>query len=237
MPYKDVSELPENVTSKLPKKAQRMWMSTFNASFDKYGEDRARKIAWSSVKSKFKKVEGKWVAKASDFDTTDSVYYEFELEGKNITESLDEDVVYYDYVLSSTSKDGNNKNFSELFLKRAAELINEEGLVGYIPEGEEHGLFKRLKEEGKNAKEVEDTIQNLDSGVKAIKAVYQNNKLHTTIAVKKDKVPMVDQFNGISVEAWIPKGCEVNDTYLQGKFVGFAFTNKPSNPDAVRVSA
>jgi hypothetical protein len=32
-----------------------MFLSTFNASYDKYGEEKAFKIAWASVKKKFKK--------------------------------------------------------------------------------------------------------------------------------------------------------------------------------------
>jgi len=62
MPYKTTAELPENVTNVLPSHAQRIFMKAFNASEGKYGEDRARKIAWSAVKKAgYKKdKDGKW---------------------------------------------------------------------------------------------------------------------------------------------------------------------------------
>lgn len=63
MPYKSNVELPTQLKS-LPAEAQTIFRKAFNASFSKYGEVRARKIAWSAVKNVFEKnKEGKWVKK------------------------------------------------------------------------------------------------------------------------------------------------------------------------------
>jgi len=63
MPYSSISELPAQVQS-LPSGAKKIFMSAFNASYDKYGEERAFKIGWGAVKNKYKKGKGgKWQRK------------------------------------------------------------------------------------------------------------------------------------------------------------------------------
>lgn len=62
MPYSNISQLPINVKNVLPKTAQRIFMRAFDSSYGRYGDDVARKIAWSAVKKKYKKSKtGKWV--------------------------------------------------------------------------------------------------------------------------------------------------------------------------------
>lgn len=75
MPYKTISELPENVRHALPKHALDIYKEAFNAAYDKYdqpserreGVDReevAHMIAWSAVKKKYQKGgDGKWQPK------------------------------------------------------------------------------------------------------------------------------------------------------------------------------
>jgi cation transport regulator ChaB len=46
MPYPTNKDLPDNIKV-LPGEAQTIYRKTFNASFDEYGEERSRKIAWS----------------------------------------------------------------------------------------------------------------------------------------------------------------------------------------------
>lgn len=60
MPYKSVKSLPESVQG-LPSKAKRIFLKAFNASYEKYGEERAFKIAWSAVKKSYMKRKGKWI--------------------------------------------------------------------------------------------------------------------------------------------------------------------------------
>jgi cation transport regulator ChaB len=56
--------MPIEILKKLPKEAKKMWESTYNAAKEKYGPDRASKIAWAAVKKKYKKEGNNWVLKA-----------------------------------------------------------------------------------------------------------------------------------------------------------------------------
>lgn len=74
MPYAKVSELPDSVTDNLPKHAQKIYKEAYNSAWDQYSdpddrrgdasrEETAHKVAWSAVKNKYKKQDGKWVKK------------------------------------------------------------------------------------------------------------------------------------------------------------------------------
>lgn len=65
MPYRSNQELPAQVKV-LPEHAKTIWRKAFNNSYLKYGEDRARQIAWGAVKKSYKKVGGIWVKKERD---------------------------------------------------------------------------------------------------------------------------------------------------------------------------
>ena len=73
MPYKGISELPEQVKNVLPDNAQEIYKEAFNSAWDEYDqpeerrgdrsrEETAHRVAWSAVKNKYKKDEktGKW---------------------------------------------------------------------------------------------------------------------------------------------------------------------------------
>lgn len=67
MPFAKNSELPKGVRDNLPEAAQNIWRGAFNGSFNSTckGDDScASKIAWSAVEKKYKKENGKWVARA-----------------------------------------------------------------------------------------------------------------------------------------------------------------------------
>ena len=65
MPYNKVSDLPETIRV-LPKPAQELFLKVFNESVKQgKSEDMAFKIAWGSVKQKYHKPKGKWIAKSS----------------------------------------------------------------------------------------------------------------------------------------------------------------------------
>lgn len=72
MPYKSKRELPKGVRNNLPLDAQEIYQDTYNNAEDYYSdktkrknpkeskEEVAAKVAWSAVKSKYKKVDDKW---------------------------------------------------------------------------------------------------------------------------------------------------------------------------------
>jgi cation transport regulator len=55
MPYKQITQLPDNVTNNLPKHAQEIYKEAFNY-----------RVAWSAVEQKYEKNDkGNWVQKDS----------------------------------------------------------------------------------------------------------------------------------------------------------------------------
>jgi len=76
MPYKKVGELPESVKDNLLRHAQEIYLAAFNSAWEQYqhpadrrgDDDRetvAHKVAWSAVKEKYEKRDGRWTEKAS----------------------------------------------------------------------------------------------------------------------------------------------------------------------------
>jgi len=72
MPYDDIRELPEQVQEHLPKHAEEIYKSAYNAAWEQYKdpqqregtrEEVAHKVAWAAVKKKYEKQDGKWVKK------------------------------------------------------------------------------------------------------------------------------------------------------------------------------
>jgi cation transport regulator len=65
MPYSTNSDLPDNVKSSLPERAQTVFRTVFNAQLATgKSEDIARKVAWTAVKNGWKKDGEEWVRKA-----------------------------------------------------------------------------------------------------------------------------------------------------------------------------
>lgn len=79
MPYKNRSELPEQVRDNLPKHAQEIYQKAFNSAWEQYKEkedrrgdstreETAHKVAWAAVKKEYEKDDetGDWVPKEDD---------------------------------------------------------------------------------------------------------------------------------------------------------------------------
>jgi len=72
MPYDTIRELPDSVRDNLPKGAQEIYKEAFDSAWDEYAdpddrrgdasrEEVAHKVAWSAVKSRYRKTEdGEW---------------------------------------------------------------------------------------------------------------------------------------------------------------------------------
>jgi len=75
MPYKKLSELPDQVRNALPNHGKEIYRAAYNNAWDEYKkpsdregessrEETAHKVAWTAVKQKYKKNEkGDWVEK------------------------------------------------------------------------------------------------------------------------------------------------------------------------------
>lgn len=62
MAYSKVDELPAEIKDQLPNHAQQMFMAAFNsAQSDGMDEESAKRVAWNSVKEKYKQgADGQW---------------------------------------------------------------------------------------------------------------------------------------------------------------------------------
>jgi cation transport regulator len=59
VPYKQITQLPDNVKNNLPKHAQEIYRAAYNSAEEQYGEEsRAHRVAWSAVENKCEKNEG-----------------------------------------------------------------------------------------------------------------------------------------------------------------------------------
>ncbi|HSH30011.1 MAG TPA: ChaB family protein [Thiohalobacter sp.] len=68
MPYDSISDLPDSVREHLPGHAQEIFLEAFNNAWGQYSdrddrEETAFRVAWSAVKQKYRKSDGKWVRK------------------------------------------------------------------------------------------------------------------------------------------------------------------------------
>ena len=63
MPYNYPDNIPDMIKNLL-QGAQKIWIETFNAVYEKTkDENQARIAAWAQVKNKYRKVGDKWVKK------------------------------------------------------------------------------------------------------------------------------------------------------------------------------
>jgi len=71
MPYDRIDQLPDSVKENLPKHAKEIYKEAFNSSWDRFKdpdkrrgnqsrEEASHKAAWSAVKQKYEKKDGKW---------------------------------------------------------------------------------------------------------------------------------------------------------------------------------
>lgn len=220
--------MPTEILNKLPKRAKALWESAYKAAKAQYGEERAAKIAWGVVKKKFKKIETTWIARFKNTPDYVTTTYIMEATNDSVARSID-GMIYRDFVLTS------NKDFSDFALKRITEQINEEGVVGRVDTV--HDLYHKLhRDKTLSEDEIEEELQKVNSGVKAIKALYKDGKVVTTIQMTPEAYAKAKDYNGASIEARMPKASLRDGVYNQARLTGFVLTDTPDNPDAVAVS-
>ena len=63
MPYSSNLELPPGVRNHLPPHAQDIFREAFNHAWNEYGgdEERAFRVAWAAVKSRYRKRGSEWM--------------------------------------------------------------------------------------------------------------------------------------------------------------------------------
>lgn len=138
MPFDSIKDLPNQIKS-LPSTAKKIFIKAFNNSFKSVGEERAFKIAWSAVKSKYKKSGDTWVLKTTT--RLKEVKVKGGLFGTNY---------YLDMPISSTHVDADGHQADANMLKNLHQLdrIDKEGDILHLDneaDGRYNGLFKLTK--------------------------------------------------------------------------------------------
>lgn len=227
--------MPSSILQKLPKKAREMWDTTYEAALKHAGDEKmASRIAWAATKKRFKKVENKWVARDSDFETYTTVAYTFNPEEATISRS-DDGHTYVNYVLGTTKSIG-GVSFSQVALKRMAEQINVEKLKGRIDQNKRHALYQSLINRGLSPDEIEEELQRMESGIEAVNASVINNKLVAKLKIHNSVYPQVSAFKGASIEARYPSESLRLGVTDQARLMGFVFTDDPADEDAIETS-
>jgi cation transport regulator len=67
MTYQQLEELPSQITDKLPKHGQQLFMAAYNAASENgMNEENATQVAWNSVKNSYQQnKDGSWVSIAN----------------------------------------------------------------------------------------------------------------------------------------------------------------------------
>lgn len=222
------------ILNKLPMKAQSMYEKVYTIAKSKHGSDRASQIAWTAVKDKFKKVEDSWVARSEDFEVFTTVHYEFVADEATLSRSEDSEFSFVDYVLLSNDYHTDGIKFGPMAYNSLIDQINNEGLVGRIDD-DKHEVWKSLTKQGKSPEEIEEYLQNMNTGIRAISAKNIDGKVTARIQVRNDLVDKVMNYKGASVEARFPSESFRNKIVTQARYQGFVFTPTPADPKALRV--
>jgi len=227
MPYNTIKELPASIR-KLPIGAQNIFLQVFNKSYDKNGEEIAFKIAWTAVKSKFKKVKDKWIAKGLGHEL-----YTFTLENKEklFVQKGKDGEFYLEGVLSTTTPDSLGYRFTTDTLQDFARQINKRGVSGSIT----HEEWERLKLKYSHlteAKFISKALKERKGILKVVKAIYQKGKLWVKAIIDKRYLNRIKQFKTMSIEALVPKKYQQGRTYTGGTVLGLALDNNPVNKQA-----
>ena len=224
--------MPIKTLMKLPKEARSMWETTYKAAEKQYGEERAAKIAWASVKKKFKKVGDKWVARTDELIQYRTVRYKFQPDEVSVSRGENGGVTMT-YVLG-TDKSIGGVSFSKIALKRMAEQINSEGVTGRIDT--KHDLYKKLLET-MSPEEAEEELQKIMSGLKAVRAEVKDNKLVANVKMSDEVFEKAKGFKAASLEARFPEESLRAGVTDQARLMGFVLTDSPADEDAVRVES
>jgi len=227
--------MSNKILKKLPQEAQALWTETKNSILPTYGDIKASKIAWAIIMNRLHKTGEVWMAKSTDFAKYEKINYEFVADTANISKSENGDT-FLEYILTSPTKDSVGDTFGIMAINNIVDQINNEGVVGRVEGGDYHDQWKALNLAGKTPAEIEEILQGQDTGIRAVSAYKDDSgKVHAKIRVNKKLVSEAMKYQGASVEVRVPYDAYRAQNITQARMQGFILTNKPSNPDAIRV--
>jgi len=186
MTYKGYSDeaLPSYVKNRSTAVRQK-WVAISNAAEAKYGPQKATLISNTWLKNQ--------VVPQKSTRTI------IRLEADNAKHFVQRDAngdEYVSFILSSLLPHKDGKQFSEATLKKWAEHINNNPIIGDV----DHALYYKLADAGVS----DDTIINLlksKRGIaKSVKAVYEKGKLWVRAIIDKRYKRLIEKSKGVSVE-------------------------------------
>lgn len=224
------NDLPKVMTDVLPIEAQQLFVEVFNREKTAGFPDAVSfEIAWLVIKSKFKQVEGYWVAMSEaatlyTFDMSDT-------ETKVIMNSENEEIVI-EAILADNTANTDGKFFTETELQDIATQINTFGST--LPDVDHEKLKGLVQKYGNNVEAIKAELQREKGIFKTIKAIVDKGKLWIQAALDKRYKNHTEKFKKLSIEAVADKGD--NGRLINPKYLGFTFTNVPKLPGADIVS-
>lgn len=222
----------KEIFKKLPKSAKTLWEDTHNRAGKIYSNETAERIAWTAVKNRLHKTEDVWTAREEDFQNFKTVSYEF-VADKVTTGRSENGFTFIDYVLSSNAMDSHGTRIGVMALNNFVDKINSKEVVGRVES--KHNLLGDLKHRGLSSEEIEEYMNSMNTGIKAVSAkITPDKKVVATIRVKDELVQEVKDI-GVSAEFSYPVQYENQVDIPTAELRSFILTPNPSNPDAVRV--
>jgi hypothetical protein len=221
-----------NVEKILPKEGFRMYTGIAKAQMAKGNSQAvAEAVAWKIVKSKFQKVEDKWVANESDFVKPELYELHLEATGNELVVSDVDGELIVDAVLATTkafiNPRGEERFFTDEDLMDIANQINSQGSTNPIFTHAE--LAELVMKHGFNYELVANELKNNRGLIKSVKAVVEKGKLWIRAMLDKRYKNHVNKFKGVSIEAFsTPQG----NRLTKPQYLGFIFTNNPRDSQA-----
>lgn len=221
--------LPLEIQRILPDAAKSAFIEVFNNSYNKHkSEAQAFATAWSVIKQRFRKVDGKYVAMSEDFKNP--VLYTFQLSEPTtkIVMNADIEEIVMDAVLATDEVNTDGKYFTIQELEELAMQINTSGST--LPDVDHEVLSNLIKAHRNNYDRIKTELYQRKGIMKSIKAVVDKGKLWIQATLDKRYKNHIDRFKGLSIEAVADSdesGRLTHPTYL-----GFTFTNTPKLPSA-----
>ena len=201
-----MKDTPKQVSS-LPTKAKKIFVSAFNNSYNKVGEEKAFKIAWGAVRKAYTKSGGKWVSKKGS-----------KIKNVKVKGGLFGLSSYADRVISSSAYDADGEEVDPNLLVKLYQnnLIEQEGDLEHLNAeglGIYKGLFKLRKAELKDNK------------------LFGRFYLDKTHPKYKEYIENFDnKMVGISAEFYNPQF--EGNRIVDADRLGWSFHSNPKNPDA-----
>ena len=195
---------------------------------------------WLSIKKQYSvdsdavgiATANKWLASYKPLAIENFV---FKADKEQIVQRSIGGVNYFDFLLADTRYDDYGTKYSEDFLKKIANIIND-GKVSLTGDFN-HETLKLLQEQGVSNESIKEKLHSLKQGVaKGIKAIYDKGRLYLRTLVDQKYHDRVMKAKGVSIEgSFVREG----DTFVDGMILGFSFIDAKDknlgNPRARRL--